>query len=88
MKYYLIDGYNLAFRCFYAMPDLSRSDGFPTGALHAFFASLLKLSSSDTPHSTAVFSTGAVPSGISKFSRSTRRTVPKLPIISAGRFRR
>ena len=55
MKYYLIDGYNLAFRCFYAMPDLSRSDGFPTGALHAFFASLLKLSSSDTPHSTAVF---------------------------------
>ncbi len=55
MKYYLIDGYNLAFRCFYAMPDLSRSDGFPTGALHAFFASLLKLSSSDTPHFTAVF---------------------------------
>ncbi len=55
MKYYLIDGYNLAFRCFYAMPDLSRSDGFPTGALHAFFASLLNLSSSDTPHSTVVF---------------------------------
>lgn len=55
MKYYLIDGYNLAFRCFYAMPDLTRSDGFPTGALHAFFASLLKLSSSDTPHSSAVF---------------------------------
>ncbi len=55
MKYFLIDGFNLAFRCFYAMPDLSRSDGFPTGALHAFFASLLKLSSIDTPHRTAVF---------------------------------
>ena len=55
MKYYLIDGFNLAFRCFYAMPDLTRSDGFPTGALHAFFASLLRLSSMDTPHSTAVF---------------------------------
>jgi len=55
MKYYLIDGFNLAFRCYYAMPDLTRSDGFPTGALHAFFASLLRLSSMDTPHSTAVF---------------------------------
>ncbi len=55
MKYFLIDGFNLAFRCFYAMPDLSRSDGFPTGALHAFFASLLKLSSIDTPHRSAVF---------------------------------
>ncbi len=55
MNYFLIDGYNLGFRCFYAMPDLSRSDGFPTGALHAFFASLLKLSCMDTPHNTAVF---------------------------------
>jgi len=55
MKHFLIDGYNLGFRCFYAMPDLSRSDGFPTGALHAFFASLLKLSSSDAPHATTVF---------------------------------
>ncbi len=55
MKYFLIDGFNLAFRCFYAMPELSRSDGFPTGAIHAFFASLLKLSSIDTPHRTAVF---------------------------------
>lgn len=55
MKYYLIDGFNLAFRCYYAMPDLTRSDGFPTGALHAFFASILRLSSMDTPHSTAVF---------------------------------
>ena len=51
----LIDGYNLGFRCFYAMPDLTRSDGFPTGALHAFFNSLLKLSGESAPHATAVF---------------------------------
>ncbi len=55
MDSFLIDAYNLGFRCFYAMPDLSRSDGFPTGALHAFFASLLKLSSMSVPHTTAVF---------------------------------
>ncbi len=55
MDCFLIDAYNLAFRCFYAMPDLSRSDGFPTGALHAFFASILKLTSLGTPHATAVF---------------------------------
>ena len=37
------------------MPELTRQDGFPTGALHAFFASVLKLSSMDVPHSTIVF---------------------------------
>ncbi len=55
MDSFLIDAYNLGFRCFYAMPDLSRSDGFPTGALHAFFASILKLTSIEAPHATAVF---------------------------------
>lgn len=55
MNYYLIDGYNMAFRSFYAMPALTRADGLPTGALHAFFAGLIKLCSRDTPHKTAVF---------------------------------
>lgn len=55
MNVLLIDGYNLGFRCFYAMPDLSRADGFPTGALHAFFASLLKLSAEAKPDAVAVF---------------------------------
>lgn len=55
MNYYLIDGYNMAFRAFYAMPELTRADGFPTGALHAFFAGIIKLCSRDTPHKTAIF---------------------------------
>ncbi|MBR4597090.1 MAG: 5'-3' exonuclease [Opitutales bacterium] len=55
MDYFLIDGYNMCFRAYYAMPELTRGDGFPTGALHAFFAGVLKLSSMDTPHSTAIF---------------------------------
>jgi DNA polymerase-1 len=37
------------------MPELTREDGFPTGAIHAFFAGILKLTSMDVPHSTAIF---------------------------------
>lgn len=55
MDFFLIDGFNMCFRSFYAMPELTRSDGFPTGALHAFFAGILKLCSQDAPHATAVF---------------------------------
>jgi DNA polymerase I len=40
MKLALIDGYNLAFRAFYGMPELTRKDGFPTGALHGWVRSL------------------------------------------------
>lgn len=55
MDFFLIDGYNMCFRAYYAMPELTRGDGFPTGAIHAFFAGILKLSSMDVPHSTAIF---------------------------------
>lgn len=37
---FLVDGSNLAFRAFYAMPDLTRGDGFPTGALHGWIRTL------------------------------------------------
>jgi DNA polymerase-1 len=40
MKLALVDGYNLAFRAFYGMPELRRADGFPTGALHGWVRSL------------------------------------------------
>ena len=36
MKWLLIDGFNLTFRAFYALPELTRADGFPTGALHGW----------------------------------------------------
>ncbi|MFP4541068.1 MAG: 5'-3' exonuclease H3TH domain-containing protein [Opitutales bacterium] len=40
MRIALVDGYNLVFRAFYAMPELSRKDGFPTGAIHGWVRSL------------------------------------------------
>ncbi len=39
----LLDGYNLAFRSFYAVPELSRSDGFPTNALHGWVKTVWRL---------------------------------------------
>lgn len=42
-KYLLVDGYNMAFRAFYAVKELSRSDGFPTNALYGWVRSMWKL---------------------------------------------
>ncbi len=54
-KWLLIDGFNLAYRCFYAVPELTRSDGFPTGALHGWVKSLWRLEDQEKPTATLVF---------------------------------
>ena len=55
MKYLLIDGFNLAYRCFFAIPELTRGDGFPTNALHGWVKSLWKLADQEKPDATLVF---------------------------------
>jgi DNA polymerase-1 len=54
-KWLLVDGFNLAFRAFYGMPELTRADGFPTGALHGWVKSLWRLDDDEKPHATLVF---------------------------------
>jgi DNA polymerase-1 len=54
-KWLLIDGFNLAYRCFHALPELTRADGFPTGALHGWVKSLWKLVDLERPDATLVF---------------------------------
>ncbi len=54
-KWLLVDGFNLAYRCFHALPDLTRADGFPTGALHGWVKSLWKLIDLEQPAATLVF---------------------------------
>lgn len=54
-KWLLVDGFNLAYRCFYALPELTRADGFPTGALHGWVKSLWKLADQEKPEATLVF---------------------------------
>ncbi len=45
----IVDGYNLAFRSFYAVPPLTRSDGFPTNMLQGFVRMLWKLEDQCAP---------------------------------------
>jgi DNA polymerase I len=54
-KWLLVDGFNLAYRCFFAIPELTRADGFPTNALHGWVKSLWKLEDQEKPAATLVF---------------------------------
>jgi DNA polymerase-1 len=54
-KWLLIDGLNLAYRCFFALPDLTRPDGFPNGALHGWVKSIWRLQDQEQPAGTLVF---------------------------------
>ncbi len=55
MKWLLVDGFNLIYRCYFALPDLTRTDGFPTGALHGWVKSLWKLADQEKVEGTLVF---------------------------------
>jgi len=54
-KWLLIDGFNLAYRCFHALPEFTRADGFPTGALYGWVKSLWRLIDDEKPEATLVF---------------------------------
>ncbi|RXK56709.1 5'-3' exonuclease [Oleiharenicola lentus] len=54
-KWLLVDGYNMAFRAFYGMPELTRADGFPTGALHGWVKTMWKLQDQEKPDAMLVF---------------------------------
>ncbi len=54
-KWLLIDGFNLAFRSFYAIPELTRTDGFPTNAIHGWLRTLWYLESEQNTQDIVVF---------------------------------
>jgi DNA polymerase-1 len=54
-KWLLIDGFNLAYRCFHALPELTSSKGRPTGALHGWVKSIWKLLDQEKPDAALVF---------------------------------
>jgi DNA polymerase-1 len=51
---YLVDGYNLLFRAYHALPPLSTSKGVPSGAVYGFATMLIKLEVSERPSHLAV----------------------------------
>lgn len=54
-KWLLVDGFNLVYRCFFAVPELARADGFPTNAVHGWVKSLWRLTDQERPDRTLVF---------------------------------
>ena len=54
-KCLLIDGLNMAYRAFYGMPELTRSDGFPTNAIHGWVRTLWRLEDDNRPQNMIIF---------------------------------
>ena len=78
---FLVDGNNLAYRAFFALPEeLVTSDGFPTNALLGFTNMLVKLLSDYRPRGVAVaWDTRPVHrTAISAEYKSDRRPMPDL----------
>ncbi|TCJ19481.1 DNA polymerase I [Rubrobacter taiwanensis] len=62
MRIYLIDGYSLLYRAFYALPQsIATSGGLPTNALYGFTSMLLKLLQEDGEIGVAVVWDAGVP---------------------------
>jgi DNA polymerase-1 len=54
-KWILVDGHNLAFRCFYGVPAMTRSDGFQTNAIFGYARTLMRLEDKYSPDAVCVF---------------------------------
>ncbi|MDR3273869.1 MAG: hypothetical protein LBS87_00840 [Puniceicoccales bacterium] len=54
-KWILVDGHNLAFRCFYGVPVMTRSDGFQTNAIFGYIRTLMRLEIHHAPDAICVF---------------------------------
>lgn len=54
-RFLLLDGYNLAFRAYYGMPELNRSDGFPTSVVHGWVRTLWMLEDQQKPDTIYAF---------------------------------
>lgn len=54
-KILLLDGFNLTFRAYYALPEFSNSEGIPTNALHGWLRTIWKLQDDEAPCHTAAF---------------------------------
>ena len=54
-KIFLCDGHNLAFRAFYGIKELKRSDGFPTNMIHGWLKSFWRIEEDFSPNEIWVF---------------------------------
>ena len=54
-KILLLDGFNLTFRAFYALPEFTNKEGIPTNALHGWLRTIWKIQDEEGPCDTAAF---------------------------------
>ena len=54
-KIFLCDGHNLAFRAFYGIKELTRTDGFPTNMIHGWLRTFWKIEDEFSPDQIWVF---------------------------------
>ena len=54
-KWLLVDSFNIAYRNFFAIPELTRSDGFPTNALHGWVKTIWRLEDLEKPDGILAF---------------------------------
>ncbi|MDZ7758820.1 MAG: DNA polymerase I [Desulfovermiculus sp.] len=76
---YLIDGSSFFYRAFYAFPDLSRSDGFPTNALFITLRILLNLIKKEHPGRVCFVLDGKGPSFRQEIMPSYKAQRQKMP---------
>ena len=76
---YLIDGSSFVYRAFYAFPDLSRSDGFPTNALFITLRILLNLIKKEQPGRACFVLDGKGPSFRQEIMPSYKAQRQKMP---------
>ena len=61
-KVFLCDGHNLAFRAFYGIRELNRSDGFPTNMIHGWLRSFWRMEDDFSPDQIRIyFDSGGCP---------------------------
>jgi len=76
---YLIDGSSFLYRAFYAFPDLSRSDGFPTNALFITLRIILSLMKKEHPEQACFVLDGKGPSFRQEIMPSYKAQRQKMP---------
>ncbi|MFP4517591.1 MAG: DNA polymerase I, partial [Desulfovibrionales bacterium] len=76
---YLIDGTSFIYRAFYAFPDLTRSDGFPTNAIYILLRILLKVIREEHPEYVGFFLDGKGPTFRHERMKTYKAQRPKMP---------
>ncbi|MCF8039553.1 MAG: DNA polymerase I [Desulfohalobiaceae bacterium] len=76
---FLIDGTSFLYRAFYAYPDLTRSDGFPTNAMYIMFRILLKIIREEQPRYCCFFLDGKGPTFRTEIMESYKAQRLKMP---------